>query len=245
MPELAYFDALMPILQKAMKTQASNIELLARWMAESIRDDHLVYVFGAGHASILAEEMCYRAGSLVPTNAILPPGLTVSTRPLTMETELERLAGLAEIIYKASKIREGDLLIVHSNSGRNTVAIEMAELAQKNGVRIAAVTSIQHSNSVPSRHPDGTKLMDVADLVIDNCGIPGDALVGYEDSDQRCGATSTVVGAALMNAAICEAVRILIEEGVCPPVFQSANLDGSDLHNAALMERYAGRLLYL
>ncbi len=245
MPKLAYFDALMPILQRAIKTQTPNIEKLAGWMAESIRDDHLVYVFGAGHASILAEEMCYRAGSLVPTNAILPPGLTVATRPLTMETELERLPGLAEIIYKASQIEAGDVLIVHSNSGRNTVAIEMAEMAQKKGVRVAAVTSIQHSSSVSSRHPNGTKLMDVADLVIDNCGIPGDAVVGYEGIGQRCGATSTVVGAALMNAAICEAVRILIADGLVPPVFQSANLDGSDLHNAALMERYAGRLLYL
>ncbi len=230
MPELAYFDALMPILQRAIKTQTPNIEKLAGWMAESIRDDHLVYVFGAGHASILAEEMCYRAGSLVPTNAILPPGLTVATR---------------QIIYKASQIEAGDVLIVHSNSGRNTVAIEMAEMAQKKGVRVAAVTSIQHSSSVSSRHPNGTKLMDVADLVIDNCGIPGDAVVGYEGIGQRCGATSTVVGAALMNAAICEAVRILIADGLVPPVFQSANLDGSDLHNAALMERYAGRLLYL
>jgi len=194
---------------------------------------------------MIAEEMCYRAGSLVPTNAVLPPGLTVNTRPLPMETEMERLPGLAAILFSAYKIQPGDILIVHSNSGRNTVAIEMAEIAKKAGIKVAALTSISHSQSVPSRHPGGVKLMDVADLVIDNCGIPGDAIVAFENFEQRCGATSTVVGAALMNATICEAVQILLDEHCSPPVFQSANLDGSDLHNQKLMEHYAGRLLYL
>jgi hypothetical protein len=190
MPELAYFDALMPILQKAMKHRHP---ILSACALDGRVDSGMIIWYMCLEpdtpASWLKKCATGRAAWFLPM-PFLPPGLTVATRPLTMETELERLAGLAEIIYKASKIREGDLLIVHSNSGRNTVAIEMAELARKNGVRIAAVTSIQHSNSVPSRHPDGTKLMDVADLVIDNCGIPGDALVVTKDSDQRCGATS-------------------------------------------------------
>jgi uncharacterized phosphosugar-binding protein len=245
MAGLAYFEAMMPVLQKAIATQTENVRILARWMADAIKNDHLIYVFGAGHAGMIAEEMCYRAGSLVPTNAILPPGLTVNTRPLPMETELERLPGMAAVLLKASRIRQGDLLIVHSNSGRNTVAIELAEMAKKDGIQVVALTSVSHSRSVPSRHPGGVKLMDVADLVIDNCGIPGDAVVAFEGLDQRSGATSTVVGAALMNAAICEVVQILLDEQVSPPVFQSANLDGSDQHNQDLMDRYAGRLLYL
>jgi len=245
MASLAYFNALLPVLQKAIFTQTRNIKILARWMADSIKNDHLVYVFGAGHASLIAEEMCYRAGSLVPTNAILTPGLILNTRPLTMETELERLPGLAAHIFKASKIEVGDLLIIHSNSGRNTVAIEMAEIAKEKGIKVVALTSVNHCNCVPSRHPRGIKLMDIADLIIDNCGIPGDAIVSFEKIDQRSGATSTVVGAALMNAAICEAIQILIDEKFTPPIFRSANLDGSDLHNQRLMKQYEGRLLYL
>lgn len=245
MTGLAYFDAMMPVLHKAMTTQVDNIKKLARWMADTIKSDHLIFVFGAGHAGIIAEEMCYRAGSLVPTNAILSPGLTVNTRPLPMETAMERLPGLAAILYEACHIQKGDLLIIHSNSGRNTVAIEMAETAKREGVKVAALTSISHSQSVPSRHPGGVKLMDVANLVIDNCGMAGDAIVAFDNFEQRCGATSTVVGAALMNAAICETVQILLNEQVTPPVFQSANLDGSDAHNRKLMEYYRGRLLYL
>jgi len=235
----------MLILETAIQTQEQNILQLAQWMTETIANDHLIYVFGAGHAGIIAEEMCYRAGSLVPTNAIFAPGLTLNTRPLTLETKLERLPGFAALIFEESGMQAGDLLVIHSNSGRNTVAIEMAETAKRYGVRVAALTSVAHSQSVSSRHPHGQKLMDVADLVIDNCGVPGDAVVAFKGFDQKSGATSTVVGAALMNAAICESVQLLVDQGLTPPVFRSANLDDSDAHNQKWMSHYAGRLIYL
>jgi uncharacterized phosphosugar-binding protein len=242
---LKYFQELLPILETAIQTQEKNIQQLSRWMANAIAKNHLIYVFGAGHAGIIAEEMCYRAGSLVPTNAILTPGLTLNTRPLTLETKLERLPGFAALIVEECRMVAGDVLIVHSNSGRNTVAIEMAESAKAKGILVVALTSVAHSQSVQSRHPQGWKLMDIADLVIDNCGVPGDAVVAFKGFDQKSGATSTVVGAALMNAAICETVQLLIDEGLSPPVFRSANLDGSDAYNQQWLDHYAGRLIYI
>jgi uncharacterized phosphosugar-binding protein len=245
MTGLKYFDEILPILKTAMETQADAVKQLAKWMAEVISNDHMVYVFGAGHAGIISEEMCYRAGSLVPVNAVFAPGLTLNTRPLTLETQLERLPGYARLIFEASGMSAGDLVIVHSNSGRNTVAIEMAEIAIKHGVKVVALTSVSHSKSVESRHPKGYKLMDIADLVIDNCGVPGDAVVELDNFSQKCGATSTVVGATLMNAAICEAVQLLLEKGITPPVSLSANIDGSDAHNQKIWDHYAGRLIYM
>ncbi len=245
MKTLKYFELLLDVFDTMKRTQTEHILTLAAWMADTIQHDHLIYVFGAGHAGIISEEMCYRAGSLVPTNAIFAPGLTVNTRPVTLETEMERVSGLAGLILASSGICRGDLLIVHSNSGRNTVAIEMAEIAKEQGVRVVALTSVAHSTEVSSRHPKGYKLMDIADLVLDNCGIPGDAIVAFDGYDQKSGATSTVIGAAMMNAAITETVQILLDRGVKPPVFRSANLDGSDAHNRYWMEHYAGRLIYL
>lgn len=245
MDTLKYFEKIMPVLEKTIETQHENVCLLADWMTDAIAEDHMIYVFGAGHAGIISEELCYRAGGLVPVNAILAPGLTLDTRPLTLETKLERLPGYAQLIFEESGMEAGDLLIVHSNSGRNTVSIELAEIARENGLRVAALTSIAHSSQVNSRHPEGFKLMDVADLVIDNCGIPGDAIVEFDGFGQKSGATSTVVGAALMNAAVCETVQKLLDRGITPPVTLSANLDGSDEHNQRVWEHYDGRLIYL
>ena len=241
----SFYDLLLPILSRAFETQKDVLTRCAEKMADVIQKDHLVYVFGAGHAGIIAEEMCYRAGGLVPVVPIFAPGLTVNTRPATLETELERISGYAPLILQASRVTKDDLLIVHSNSGRNTVAIEMAEEARKMGTFVIALTSKAHSNSVTSRHPKGYKLMDVADVVIDNCGIPGDAIVEVEGVDARVASTSTVVGAALMNALIAETAAVLQSRGVEPPVFRSANIDNSAESNQRWMDHYGSRLLYL
>lgn len=242
---LVYFEHLLPILQKAISTQEDILKAVAEKMANVIADDHMIYVFGAGHAGIIAEEMFYRAGGLVPVVPIFAPGLVTFTRPATLETELERLSGYATLLLDACKISDRDLLIVHSNSGRNTVAIEMAEEAKKRGIPVVALTSIAHSTSVTSRHPRGLKLMDIADYVIDNCGVIGDAVVPLEGTDQFSGSTSTVVGAALMNALVVETARALLALGREAPIFRSANLDGSERSNQRWMDHYSSRLLYL
>jgi uncharacterized phosphosugar-binding protein len=214
-------------------------------MAEVVAGDHLIYIFGAGHAGIIAEEMFYRAGGLVPVAPIFAPGLVTFTRPATLETQLERLSGYAILLLDACKISSQDLLIIHSNSGRNTVAIEMAEEARKRGIQTVALTSITHSRSVASRHPSGYKLMDLTDYVIDNCGVIGDAVVALEGLEQRVGSTSTVVGAALMNALVVEAARLLLARGAEAPIFRSANLEGSEDNNQRWLNHYANRLNYL
>lgn len=240
-----YLNALLPILNRAFECQVDQMDMVASKMADVIQNDHLIYVFGAGHAGIISEEMCYRAGGLVSVVPIFAPGLTVNTRPATLETDLERLTGYATLILRASKITKDDLLIVHSNSGRNTVAIEIAEEARNMGVFVVALTSKAHSSAVTSRHPKGYKLMDVADVVIDNCGIPGDAICEVPGVEARVASTSTVVGAALMNALVVEAAQILQSRGVEPPVFRSANIDQSAESNQRWMDHYGSRLLYL
>jgi uncharacterized phosphosugar-binding protein len=240
-----YFNALLPILKQAFETQTEVLDRCAEKMADVIQNDHLIYVFGAGHAGIITEELCYRAGGLEPMIPILAPGLSVNTRPVTLETDLERISGYAPLILKACKITRDDLLIIHSNSGRNTVAIEMAEEAKNMGIFVVALTSISHSQSVTSRHPKGYKLMDIADLVIDNCGVPGDAICEIPGVEARVASTSTVVGAALMNSLVAKTAHILHSRGVVPPIFISANIDNSAESNQYWMDHYGYRLLYL
>ena len=121
----------------------------------------------------------------------------------------------------------------------------MAEGARNAGIYVVALTSIAHSKSVTSRHPRGYKLMDLADVVIDNCGIPGDAACEIEGTDARSGSTSTVVGAALMNSLIVSVAEKLQSRGAEIPLFRSANLDNSTESNQRWMDQYGSRLTYL
>jgi uncharacterized phosphosugar-binding protein len=235
----------MPILQRAVESQEALLLDVAGRMADVVAAGRRIHAFGAGHAGILAEELFYRAGGLVPILPVFGPGLTLTTRPITLETALERLPGYAALLLEAQQTEPGDLLIIHSNSGRNTVAIEMGEGARARGLTVVALVNVAQCQSLPSRHPRGLRLTDVADLVIDNCGVVGDAAVTIPGVPVPVGATSTVVGAALLNAVVVECVRLLAERGVEPPVLRSANLDGSEAHNQRLWAQYRGRLNYL
>jgi uncharacterized phosphosugar-binding protein len=171
--------------------------------------------------------------------------MMLSTRPVTMTSALERLPGLGKIIFDSNPIGEGDLLILHSVSGRNAVPVEMALCARERGVKTVCITNLRYSRAVAARHPSGKRLFEVCDIVIDNGGETGDAAVTIDGLPEKIGPTSTAVGAALLNAVVIDAVNRMIEDGVVPPVLMSANLDGGDEHNARIFQEYGDHIFYM
>jgi uncharacterized phosphosugar-binding protein len=242
---MEYLDAIIQLIQKVKETQAEAIEHAAQVIAAAIQADHLVYAFGPTHASILAQELFYRAGGLVPVNPILPPGLTTDIRPATLTSKLERLPGLGAHILSETPIEAGDVLIVHSVSGRNAAAVEMAQGARQRGAYVIAVTSLAYSKATQPRQPGMPRLFETADLVLDDCAPVGDALIELPGQPQKVGPSSTVTGAAIVNAIVVRTAELLLERTGDMPVFMSANLDGGDEHNRRWLEHYKGRLTYL
>jgi len=240
-----YIPEVLRLLQAIYERQHEQLETAATWIANALQADGLLYVFGASHAGILTEELTYRAGGLVPVSPIFIPGLTCDVRPITLTSALERLDGYALTAVKHIPISPSDVVLVHSVSGRNAAPVEVALYAKQQGAKVIALTSLEYSQSVAPRSSTGYRLFEVADLVIDNGAPRGDALVQLEGFPQPVAPVSTVLGAALVNAIVAEACAILLERGITPPVFMSANLEGGDAHNAQLMARYQGRVLYL
>ena len=240
-----YFETVIQLLQEVRETQHDAIEQAAQAIADAIEADHLIYAFGATHAGILAQELFYRAGGLVPINPILPPGLTTDVRPSTLTSRLERMPGFAAQILAELPIEDGDVVIIHSVSGRNAVAVEMAQGARERGAFVIALTSLQYSKAVEPRAPGMPRLFEAADLVLDNHAPVGDAAVKLPGLPQKVGPTSTVTGAAILNAIVVRVSELLMQRTGDPPVFMSANLDGGDEHNKRWLEHYKGRLLYL
>lgn len=240
-----YLDQIIALLNEVRRTQQEVIEKAAQVIAQAILNDHLVYVFGASHAGILAQELFYRAGGLVPVNPILPPGLTTDVRPVTLTTRLERLEGLGKGIIAETPIQAGDVLIVHSVSGRNAASVEAAQAGRARGAFVIAVTSLAYSRSVQPRQPGMRRLFEVADLVLDDCAPVGDALVALPGMQQRVGPASTVTGAAILNTVVVRAAALILAQSGDAPVFVSANLDEGEAHNQKWLDHYRGRLTYL
>lgn len=241
----AYFSEIQKLLDEVLTTQRQSMEQTAQELAKRIKERNNIYIFGCSHASILAQELFYRTGGLAVINPILAPGLTLDVRPVTATTQLERLDGYAKVVLSSTDLKKGDLLIIHSVSGRNAVPVEMAIEAKKMGAFVVALTNVKYSNAFSSRAAGGKRLCEVCDLVIDNCGSVGDAVCEIESFPERVAASSTVIGAAILNAILAQTVKNLVEIGVTPPVFLSANIDGGDAHNARMLQEYKDNIKYM
>jgi uncharacterized phosphosugar-binding protein len=212
-----------------------QIDAGAAVMAAALARGADVHVFGTGHSHMLAEEMYYRAGGLVRVRPILFEGLMLHASA-SLSTALERLTGLATVILDDHPMAAGDVLVIASNSGSNAVVTEMARLARERGVAVIAITSLEHATSEAARERPAQRLHELADVTIDNGGCVGDAAIHIEGLSTAVGPTSTVIGAAVVNALVAEAVERLVRDGVTPEVFTSANVAGGDALNERLLE---------
>ena len=240
-----YISVVNETIARAWNSQQEKIAAAAEQIAEAIKRKNNVFIFGCSHAGILSEEVFYRTGGLAVINPIFFPGFMLNTKPVTMTSRLERIPTIGRMLSLENHLRKGDVLLIHSVSGRNTVPVEMAIEASKTGVYVIALTNMEYSSGAASRHPSGKKLYEVSDLVLDNCGVPGDAAIRLEGLEEAVGPTSTAVGAALMNGLIIEVVEKLINDKIVPPVFLSANLDGGDEHNRKIFKEYKDNIFYM
>jgi uncharacterized phosphosugar-binding protein len=232
------------MVERLHDEQLGPIREAGRLVAEALRADRLVHVFGTGHSHMLAEEGLYRAGGLAPVNAILESGLMLH-EGAAVSTRLEKLPGYSPIVADKYGFEEGDLLIVVSNSGVNAAPVEMALLAKEAGLTVLAISSVAYSKSAEPKPGVSARLYEIADLTLDNMGEPGDAAVEVDGTGLKVGPTSTVIGAALLNAVFVEATLTLAKEGMEPPVYRSSNMPGAPEHNRRLVERFKGRIRHL
>ncbi|WP_405070621.1 SIS domain-containing protein [Kribbella sp. NBC_01510] len=218
-----YLQKALEIAQRAAETQVGPIRVAAGLVVEALTTGKRFWVFGTGHSHVLAEELYGRAGGLADVRAVLEPGLMLH-EGLQKSSLLERLPGLADVLLEINEIASGDVVLIASNSGRNAVPVEFALGARKRGAQVIVLTSMAHSTATTSRAPGGQRLFETADVVIDNCGVPGDALIEVDGSPERTGATSTMVGAMLVQALTVEIVTRLAESGQTPNVLRSLNV---------------------
>lgn len=231
-----YMDSVIRLAGQVRDAQSGAIEKAAGLSAAALRRGGYIFAFGTGHSHMLAEEIFYRAGGLVRVVPIFDPALMLH-EAAAESSVLERRPGLAaSLLDGVETLGAGGVLFLFSNSGCNTVAVEMAVDAKARGLATVCVTSVAHSRRMTSRHPEGLKLMDVCDVVIDNMGVYGDASVRVGGAEM--GATSTVIGAMIMEAVVCRTAEILTESGVEPEVFASANTEGGDKVNERFIRKY-------
>lgn len=234
--EFEYMNTLTSILDEVYETNKDKLHALAEKFAENIMEDRMIHTFGTGHSHMIGIELFARAGGLGNVDALLDPDVLTSNGA-QRSGALEKLPGVADIVYDNYNIQPGDIMIVISNSGRNSMPIEMAMRCKKEGVFVVAVTSLKQSEKMVSRHPSGKRLFEVADVVLDNCAPSGDGCLNI--NGYITGAVSSIASMFMLNTVTSEAIKIVTDKGFKPYIFQSQNVDGFD--NDAIYEHYKGR----
>ena len=124
----------------------------------------------------------------------------------------------------------------------------MAEEFQRRGVRVVSIISRAHSEASTSRRPDGRKLQDFSDLVLDTGAPVGDAMVRIDGLDTPVAPGSTVGGCLLVNCLKAEIAQRLTEAGHPPRVLTAGVLIGADRATSlfeAAYDEHAHRLARL
>jgi uncharacterized phosphosugar-binding protein len=231
-------------VDRVERTQLSEIGRAADLLAPRLLGGGVVHVFGTGHSRAFAMELASRAGGLTPFHAMALEDLaTRGNRSMeeVLDPTLERDPSVARELLGIHDVRAKDAFVVVSNSGRNGSTVEMALAARERGLPVVAVTSLDHTKNVSSRHPSGKRLFEVADVVIDNGAPLGDAVLDLGGGLRVC-ALSSITGAVIAQALTAEIARRYVDAGREPPVLVSANVDGADERNAELRRTYEGRI---
>ncbi len=203
-------------------TQKDNIHQAALLVDQTINNGNKFFVYGGGHSHMVTEELYTRAGGVPFISPILEDEIMVhmsANKSNLMETSVE----YAGILMEKYGLKANDLLLIVSNSGKGKLTVEFAKLAKEANVRIIALTNQRQAKTTTSVHPSGKLLVDLADLVIDNCAEINDA--AFMIGEHVCCPLSSSLACYLAQSVIVDLCHIMIDRGETPPIALSGNLD--------------------
>jgi len=244
-----YRDEVTSILESIVENEHESINKAAQILANTVIKDRLINIIGpGGHSNMAVEETFWRAGGLACVNAILDPGTNV-IHGAKRSNIIERTPGYAKAVLDSYGISEGDVLIIVNAYGINHMTIDCALQCKERGVTSIGITSTSFAEYVPKdspqRHPSNANLHELVDVFINNYLPLGDAVVEISGLKQKMGPTSTFCNAFAINLLMMRTAEKLLDMGIEPPVWTSANMPGGDTANRVNEEKYIPRIKHL
>lgn len=240
-----YFTTMQEVVKNVYETQEENIMKAATILADTTQKGGLIYGFGTGHSHLVIDDAFWRAATPANYYALLEQSATGSFE-ITKSYEIENTYGIGKKIVDYHRITPNDCMIIISNSGNNIAPVDAAIRAKEKGIPVIAITAVEYSDYLKTKHKDGVKLKDVADVVLDNCSLIGDAVVDIDGFDMKVGSSSTIPNVFLQNAILSQMVEILVQRGFEPDVYYNGHMafmkpDCAD-HNDKLVDKYFYRI---
>ena len=235
-----YLSKITKTLERIEAEESEKLSKVIRLVANTIKNDGLIFTFGCGHSHLPGLDAFYRAGGLANVSPMLDTDLMLHNGA-AKSSKMEKMSGIAEPVFQRYCLTEKDCLFVISTSGKNAVPVEMAQIAVANGVKTVSVVSSAYF----SDKKDAPMLYECSDLYIDNCVPHGDAVMDIDGCDTVMGSLSTVASAFIMQSVLLEAAELAMKQGKKPPIYRSGNVEGGAAFNKELIQQYIPRIKHL
>ena len=240
-----YYQQISGTLAAIHQREMPRIRQAGELLANAIAAGNRVYLFGSGHSVIPVMDIFPRYGSFVGFYPLYDPRLmwhnVVGPGGARELLWLERQEGYIRNFLQSFALQAGDCMIVFSHGGLNAAPIEAALYAREKGLKVISVSSMANAAAAPATHSSGRKLCDAADIALDNCVPPEDALVdiGYPE---KVAAGSTIAAVFLAMSLVAETAALLKAKGVKPHTFVSPNVPGiARDHNLRVFDDYTAK----
>jgi uncharacterized phosphosugar-binding protein len=215
-----YLARTIEILEAMAASQAEPIAAAAAAVADAIAGGRRVFVAATSH--VLHTELYLRAGGLA---AVHPLGETPD-----LATPMLRLS--ADVLRGDGDFRPepGDVVLIGTNAGTDAGTVQVALAARAAGCLVVGLTCVAYERwpDVVVEHPDGGKLVDIADILVDVGGAIGDGVIELDGLDTAVGPTSGVALAAAAWAILVDAAELLLERDLTPIVYRSVQIPGAE-----------------
>lgn len=239
-----YSESIRALVSEIGENEMEKMQEASQLMADKIKEDRLIHVFGPGHGAMAGEELFFRAGGLAPINPIFDSAL--SLRNVLKCVETEHIEGYTNHNLDYYDVKRGDVLIIVNYVAVEPASISLAMEAQERGITVIGLTSSEFCDEIPpdaeARHSSNKDLSDLSDIFIDTHVPPGDAVVEIEGLKQKVSPVSTIAHTFIVNSLVAQTVKDLVDEGIEPPVLMSTSMPEAEENNQKLFDKYGDKI---
>ena len=230
-----YLQKIIACLEQIEKDEGERLHAVSRLVADTIKNDGLIFTFGCGHSHLPGLDAFYRAGGLANVSPMLDTDLMLHNGA-AKSSRMEKMSGIASEVFRRYTPSAKDMIFIFSASGKNQVPVEMAQAAKTAGVKSVGVSSMSYADK-------GGRLHEFVDIGID-CKVPyGDACMDV--GDIKMGGLSTYAACFILNTCLINGAKLALQEGAKPPIYLSGNIEGGRAHNITLENLFMGRVKHL
>jgi len=237
-----YFSEMKNVLDKIENTQRDALITVSEEIAKRLEQGSAWHIMDTGH--MLMFEGAGRTGGMMALKALkitceIQNPVRYRPSPARGMVGYDTIPGFADFVLGRANILPGDIIMIGSVSGYAAFPVDLALKANAMDCLTVAITSVDYSSRLVSKHPSGKRLFEACSYTLDNCAQYGDAMVDVPELGFPVCPASGIAASYLMWALQGTIIETLINKGLKPSVYISNHMPNAASINGEALDAYA------